>query len=493
MPPYKKRQRSATPLASTAVSPTSPDQTPTKRPRVALPALPTPLKGKAGAAISRAIAGSSRPIPLNSRPSQIELPPYDKIWLVFGDLDSSQYLKSATTHEEYTCLAKYFYGRLVLVVRGLHLPEVRAIFRSTVPPWYNSADTEIQDDMENQFESAHDWANQEVQKKICLYSYAWTQTPAGKAYTSAWVEAKTNKSSRYPYPEDPKNPEDMLSTRELASVQFERANVIDFWMVRFAAIETEKTPAKNMVGWLKTDKDDEGDIYDLTVAAMMRSVPTFSLQDIENSSKKYELVCRSGQNPLFLEDLVPCPCAYRGIEKDGKAIEAPEIPENREAESPLTISSPQLRPGIRAAESLCVALVQPPESRFSASPGLSDIDHICRHACAVISMEKEFDFSPGPYRLDTLSPPVLVPEVVDEVACRYSRLPLERADAFHVARIEQEIARLDIIVSKAANRASTLKAALAWATKQKSKYKEQLELIRTIQANNIMMEEKIKA
>lgn len=149
MPPYKKHQRSITPLASTTISPTSLDQTSTKRPRVALPAPPTPLKGKAGAAVFRAIAGSSWPILLNSRPSQIELPPYDKIWLVFGDLDSSQYLKSATTHEEYACLAKYFHGRLVLVFRGLHLPEVRAIFCSTLPPWYNSADTEIQDDMEN--------------------------------------------------------------------------------------------------------------------------------------------------------------------------------------------------------------------------------------------------------------------------------------------------------------------------------------------------------
>lgn len=308
-----------------------------------------------------------------------------------------------------------------------------------------------------------------------------------------------------------------MSTGELAGLRFERANVIDFWIVGFAAIETEETPAENMVGWLKTDEDNgwythlrtaalmlilkytmlsmglpEGDIYDLTVAAMMRSVLTFGLQDIEDSSKKYELVCRPGRNPLFLEDLVPCSCAYRGSEKDGKAIEAPEIPEEREAESPLTIPLPRLRPGVRAAESLRVALLEPPESRFTASPGLSDIDHVRRHARAVISMEKEFGFSPGPYRLDTLSPPVLVPEVVDEVACRYSRLPLERADAFHAARIEQEIARIDIIVSQAANRASALKSALARATKRKSKYKEQLELIYTIKTNNMMMEEKIK-
>lgn len=189
MPPLpRKRTRRATPAASTAASPTTPTQTPTKKPRVAAP--PTPVKGKAATFVYRAIAGSSRPVPLNSRPSQVEFPPLDQVWLVFGDLDSSQYLKNATTPEEYARLVKYFHGRLVLVVRGLHLPEVRAIFRATLPAWYNSADTDIQDDMEVQFESAYDWANQEVVKKIRSYSYAWTQTPAGKAYESAWLEAK---------------------------------------------------------------------------------------------------------------------------------------------------------------------------------------------------------------------------------------------------------------------------------------------------------------
>lgn len=306
----------------------------------------------------------------------------------------------------------------------------------------------------------------------------------------------------------------MLSSGGLAGLRFERANVIDFWMVGFAAIETEDTPEENMVGWLKNDEDDgwyrhlrtaalmlilkysmlamglpEGDLYDLTVAAMMRSVLTFSSINGENEPRKYELVCRPGQKSLSLYDLVPY--AFQDNMKDGKADDAPEIPE-REPESPLTVSSPRLVPGVHAAEGFRVALVEPSESRFTASPGLSDIDHVRRHARAVIELEKEFNFSPGPHRLDTLSPPVLAPEVVDEVARRYSHLPLERADAFHAARIKQEIARLDIIVSQAANRASALKAALARATKQKTKYKEQLELIQTIKANNVMMEDKVK-
>ncbi len=167
----------------------------------------------------------------------------------------------------------------------------------------------------------------------------------------------------------------MLSTGELAGLRFERGNVIDFWMVGLATVETEETPSENIVGWLKNDSDDgwykhlrttalmlilkykmlamgmpAGNVYKLTVMAMMRSVLTFKIEYIESEGKKYELVCCPGQKPLLLEDLVPY--VYIDSEKDGKAVDA-EISE-REAENPFTLSSPRLRPGIYAAESVTV-------------------------------------------------------------------------------------------------------------------------------------------
>ncbi len=151
---------------------------------------PTPVKGKAATFISRAIAGSSRPIPSNARPSQVDYPPLDQLWAVFGNLTSTQYLKNAATREEYARLVKYFHGRLVLLVCGLYLPEIVAIFHTTLPAWHNSANSEVQDDIEEQFECAYDWVNHEVGKKIRAYSYAWFQTPAGKAYEHAWIMAK---------------------------------------------------------------------------------------------------------------------------------------------------------------------------------------------------------------------------------------------------------------------------------------------------------------
>ncbi len=91
-----------------------------------------PIKGKAAEIIARAIAGSSHLLPVHFQPLPVKFPPIDQIWQVLGDPDSSQYLKSANTHKKYARLVKYFHARLVLVVWGLYLSEVKAIFWATL-------------------------------------------------------------------------------------------------------------------------------------------------------------------------------------------------------------------------------------------------------------------------------------------------------------------------------------------------------------------------
>lgn len=146
MPPLRKHHCNAIPMASTVPSPTTLNHIPTKKLRVTPP---MPIKGRAAAIIARAIAGNFCPLSVYSRLLPVEFPPIDQIWRVLGDLDSFQYLKSASTHKEYARFVKYFHVRLVLVVWGLHLLEVKAIFWATLLLWYNSTDTKIQDDMEN--------------------------------------------------------------------------------------------------------------------------------------------------------------------------------------------------------------------------------------------------------------------------------------------------------------------------------------------------------
>lgn len=92
--------------------------------------------------------------------------------MIFGNPTSTQYLKNAATRKKYTRFVKYFHGRLVLLVRGLYLSEIVAIFRIILPVWHNSANSEVQDDMKEQFEYAYDWGHHEVAKEICVYNYA---------------------------------------------------------------------------------------------------------------------------------------------------------------------------------------------------------------------------------------------------------------------------------------------------------------------------------
>lgn len=143
------------------------------------------------------------------------------------------------------------------------------------------------------------------------------------------------------------------------------------------------------------------------------------------------MICRLGQKLLLLKNFVLY--IYIDIKKDGKAVNV-EIPE-RETKSPFTLSLPQLCLGVHTVESFHIALIEPPKSRFAASPGLSDINYICCHTCIIISMEKDIGFSPYLYCLDTLPPLVFAPKVIDKVAY-YSRLSLKQANVFYIVYME---------------------------------------------------------
>lgn len=302
-------------------------------------------------------------------------------------------------------------------------------------------------------------------------------------------------------------PEDLLSIGTNAGLTFDRVNVIDFWLVGLASVVTEATPEDKYVGWIRDDPDNaiytrlrtaalmlilkysmlsmgmpQGEVYELSIAMLMRSVLTFDISEGSGESWKLALVCRKARTPLVMEE-------YKAY---ASSATEPKIPVT-DKETAIDTSSPRLAPGVRASDTFNSALVDPPESQFVSSNGLSDADHTRRHAQAVIALNKEFEFSPGPHRLDSLAPPVLAATEIDEIAQRYSRLPLERADDFHRTRIEYEIARLDIITAEAANRALALKATLQQIEKRKAKRMEQLKTIEAIKTSNLAMEEKIKA
>lgn len=90
----------------------------------------------------------------------------------------------------------------------------------------------------------------------------------------------------------------------------------------------------------------------------------FKLEDIESEGKKYKLVYCPGRKSLLLENLILY--MYIDSEKDGKVVDT-EISE-RKIKSSLILSLLQLCPGVYAAESFCVSLVELLESWFAASP-----------------------------------------------------------------------------------------------------------------------------
>lgn len=171
-------------LSDSPVLPT----TPSKRILVNPPT--TSGKGKPVSFINRVLMESSRPIPANIHPRHVEYPPFEQFSMVFSDGASTQFLRLAVDLEEYDRRVKYFHGRLVLLVRGLHLHEVEALYHLTVPAWHETSDGYIQEAMTNSFDAAYDWANEEVLKKVKAYSRAWFDSVAGQDYINTWNLAK---------------------------------------------------------------------------------------------------------------------------------------------------------------------------------------------------------------------------------------------------------------------------------------------------------------
>lgn len=138
------------------------------------------------AQVIRVVQGKSRHINLKNGPPLVEYPPLDIIWTVFGDSASTQFLKSSPGLLDYEKNVKYFHGRLALVVRGLSLDEILALYHATLPAWTAYEKEEVLEEMYNSFESAYDWAQEYLISKIKAYADLWFKSDSGKAYKTAW-------------------------------------------------------------------------------------------------------------------------------------------------------------------------------------------------------------------------------------------------------------------------------------------------------------------
>lgn len=164
---------------------------PTKKKSTGSGLAPTPIpsslpSGKQPAQVIRVLQGKSRHVDLKNGLSRVEYPPLDIFWVIFGDNASTQFLKSSPSLADYEHNVRYFHGRLALVVRGLNLDELSAVYRATLPAWAAHVEEDIQEGMMNSFESAYDWAQDCLLSRIKAYADLWFKSPAGIEYKKKW-------------------------------------------------------------------------------------------------------------------------------------------------------------------------------------------------------------------------------------------------------------------------------------------------------------------
>lgn len=190
----------------------------------------------------------------------------------------------------------------------------------------------------------------------------------------------------------------MFYFNEKEGLSFSRANIIDFFMIGLAAVETKNLEDDCFVDWIRDDGDNvwynalrtvalslvlkfcmmqmntpKGEVYKLAVKMMMRSEVTFDIKEGFVHDLKLRLVCKKANTPLNLDGLMPLTFSVNW------SNEFPKVP----SLDPLISSSPSINPGVRAASAFEKALLSLAPSTFSPLEGPTDKDFQKRSCHAV--------------------------------------------------------------------------------------------------------------
>lgn len=291
----------------------------------------------------------------------------------------------------------------------------------------------------------------------------------------------------------------MLYFNDKEGITFSRANVIDFFMVGMAAVETTDSEDERCVGWIKGDEDGtwysalrsvglalilkycmmqmntpKGDVYELAVHMMIRSIVTFDVKDGFTQDLKLRLVCRKSETPLSIDGLLPLMFSADGPK------EIPILP----SPDPILTSSPSIAPGVRAASLFEKALLSPVPCSFTPMEGPTDEDLQRDHVTQLIALNKRLGIQPSVHRIDSLSPPIYAVDQSDAIGKMYAYLPLEAADEWHKKRMVHEAARLELIIAQAANRHAQIDSRIAAIDRLRAQRAKQQNTIRQIKAAN---------
>lgn len=300
----------------------------------------------------------------------------------------------------------------------------------------------------------------------------------------------------------------MIYFNKTEGLSFSRENVIDFFMVGLAAVETENSEDDCFVGWIRDDKDDawynalrtvalslvlkfcmmqmntpKGEVYELAVKMMMRSVLTFDAVKEGFAHKlKLRLVCKKANTPLNLNGLMPSTFSVDRLNK------VPTVP----SPEPLISSSPSINPGVWAASAFEKTLLSPTPRTSSPLKGLTDGDFQKDHVTQLMALNKSLDIQPSVHRITTLSPPIYAADKAEAIGEMYALLPLEAADEWHRKRMVDEAARLELITAQAADRHAVIESRIATIERRKAQRAKQQDTICQIKAANAQRQLELK-
>lgn len=299
----------------------------------------------------------------------------------------------------------------------------------------------------------------------------------------------------------------MIYFNKKEGLSFSRENVIDFFMVGLAAVETKDSEDDCFVDWILDDKDDvwynalrtvalslvlkfcmmqmntpKGEVYELAVKMMMRSVVTFDVKEGFAHNLKLRLVCKKANTPLNLNGLMPSTFSVDRLNKF-PTVASPE---------PLISNSPSINPGVWAASAFEKTLLSPPPSTFPPLKRLTDGDFQKDHVTQLMALNKSLDIQPSVHRITTLSPPIYAADEAEAIGKMYALLPLEAADEWHRKRMVHEAARLQLITAQAAERHALIESRIATIERRKAQRAKQQDTICQIKAANAQRQLELK-
>lgn len=317
------------------------------------------------------------------------------------------------------------------------------------------------------------------------------------------ISRKQKNAHKYPYPRPPTSNNDMTLFNSLEGITWSKANVADFWAAGLACVQTLHT-STGRLGWIQGDQDQiwyhaldhaaltlirqyavmavnmtDEEIFRVPVKDLLRSVPTFRFEEMSPAIKSVLVIVEDCPN-LFAANL-----AVHEYYDEATAI-MPSSPDSTSSSE----STPE--PDARACDEF-VSTATKNEGAYVARAEQEDQEYHHELARDTVVLMRDQEYPPTAYRLDTLRPPPLKPDVADAIGLRYGRIPLKAKTMFHIDQMHVEIRRLNILIAQGCRRVSALESEVKYIETLEAQRLEQIRILKSVKEQDVKISRKIKS